>query len=69
MTVSQAIQRRLTIARIACATLPRNLNEAEGHKLTDGGAYRVTMNAELDKVVELRYRQPWSFSSGLPPWR
>ena len=67
MTVSQAIQRRLTIVRIACATFPRNLNEAEGHKLTDAGAYRVTMNAELDKVVE-RARQP-AVSSGLPPWR
>ena len=67
MTVSQAIQRRLTIARIACATFPRNLNEAEGHKLTDAGAYRVTMNAELDKVVNVHGNRP--FSSGLPPWR
>jgi hypothetical protein len=42
----------LAIARIAGAALPRDLNEPERHKLANRWAYRMTLNAELDKMVK-----------------
>jgi hypothetical protein len=51
VAVGQPVQRWLAIARIACTALPRDLNEAERDSLTEAWPDRMTVQAELDKVI------------------
>jgi hypothetical protein len=56
VSVSQTIQCWLSVACITRTALPRDLNEAERSRLADGRADRMTLNAELYKMI-VRARQ------------